>query len=385
MKSYIYIFILASLIFVSCEKELEFKGDVVEPMLVVNSVFLPDANIEVSLTQSRFFLNSSNDNYKKISDGDVDLYVNGEFKEKLAYKKKEVINEFDYSFYDDSYQEPEEMVYISDYKPKVNDELQLKAAAPKLNSVYTNIIKVPHSVEILSSNISNYRAQLNKFFWGDNDFFIPIEEKGAEMIDDEYEDDADNSYYLKEEFNLQFDFQEEAKTNNYYILEIFSNKISSNGRQVYQKLNHKKKNFTDDGFGIDFNSFMIKNSVFAQNLDVEISIFEDEFYEMSDYFIFDDGLIDGERFKFDLDITISGDVELSSEQKLLKNELIIILTHLSKEYFLYKKSLDAYLEESYSLFSEPIQVYTNINNGIGVFATKNSSKYVINLPTYFEE
>ncbi len=385
MKSYIYIFILASLIFVSCEKELEFKGDVVEPMLVVNSVFLPDANIEVSLTQSRFFLNSSNDNYKKISDGDVDLYVNGEFKEKLAYKKKEVINEFDYSFYDDSYQEPEEMVYISDYKPKVNDELQLKAAAPKLNSVYTNIIKVPHSVEILSSNISNYRAQLNKFFWGDNDFFIPIEEKGAEMIDDEYEDDADNSYYLKEEFNLQFDFQEEAKTNNYYILEIFSNKISSNGRQVYQKLNHKKKNFTDDGFGIDFNSFMIKNSVFAQNLDVEISIFEDEFYEMSDYFIFDDGLIDGERFKFDLDITISGDVELSLEQKLLKNELIIILTHLSKEYFLYKKSLDAYLEESYSLFSEPIQVYTNINNGIGIFATKNSSKYVINLPTYFEE
>lgn len=384
MKSYIYIFILASLIFVSCEKELEFKGDVVEPMLVVNSVFLPDANIEVSLTQSRFFLNSSNDNYKKISDGDVDLYVNGEFKEKLAYKKKEVINEFDYSFYDDSYQEPEEMVYISDYKPKVNDELQLKAAAPKLNSVYTNIIKVPHSVEILSSNISNYRAQLNKFFWGDNDFFIPIEEKGAEMIDDG-DEFANNSYYLKEEFNLQFDFQEEAKTNNYYILEIFSNKISSNGRQVYQKLNHKKKNFTDDGFGIDFNSFMIKNSVFAQNLDVEISIFEDEFYEMSDYFIFDDGLIDGERFKFDLDITISGDVELSLEQKLLKNELIIILTHLSKEYFLYKKSLDAYLEESYSLFSEPIQVYTNINNGIGIFATKNSSKYVINLPTYFEE
>src|SRR5690554_1082882 len=116
MKRYIYTFILASLLFVSCEKELEFKGEVVEPMLVVNSVFLPDTNIEVSLTQSRFFLNSSNENYRKITDGDVDLYENGEFKEKLAYKKKEVINEFDYSFYDDSYQEPEEMVYISDYK-----------------------------------------------------------------------------------------------------------------------------------------------------------------------------------------------------------------------------------------------------------------------------
>lgn len=384
MNRYIYTFILASLLFVSCEKELEFKGEVVEPMLVVNSVFLPDTNIEVSLTQSRFFLNSSNENYRKITDGDVDLYVNGGFKEKLVYKKKEVNNELDYSSYDDSYSEPDQMVYISDYKPKVNDELQLKASAPKLNSVYTNIIKVPYSVEVLSSNISNYRAQLNNFFWGDNDFFIPIEEKGTEMIDDG-DEFANNSYYLKEEFNLQFDFQEEAKTNNYYILEIVSNKISSNGRQIYQKLNHKKKNFTDDGFGIDFNSFTIKNSVFAQNLDVEITIFEDEFYEMSDYFIFDDGLIDGDRFKFDLDITISNNVELSSEQKLLKNELIIILTHLSKEYFLYKKSLDAYLEESYSLFSEPIQVYTNINNGIGIFATKNSSKYIIDLPTYFEE
>ena len=56
MKQHSIFFAILIFLFASCEKEIEFKGDWVEPLLVINGLLTPDAPVAVHLSESRFFL-----------------------------------------------------------------------------------------------------------------------------------------------------------------------------------------------------------------------------------------------------------------------------------------------------------------------------------------
>ena len=76
MKNSTYIFLLAiAFLTVSCEKQIDFRGDEQSPMVVVVSEPQPDTNLAVRLTYSRFFL--SGGNFRVISNADVKVTVNG--------------------------------------------------------------------------------------------------------------------------------------------------------------------------------------------------------------------------------------------------------------------------------------------------------------------
>lgn len=59
MKIYkIYpLMLLLATFFSACEKEIDFKGEVKEPMLVLNGFLTPDSVVSVHLSQSRFAMN----------------------------------------------------------------------------------------------------------------------------------------------------------------------------------------------------------------------------------------------------------------------------------------------------------------------------------------
>ncbi|PLW99995.1 MAG: hypothetical protein C0593_01935 [Marinilabiliales bacterium] len=60
MKSYkIFLFLISLTMMFSCTKTVEFKGEVTEPMLVVNSIINPDSAFKVHVTKSRFFLDDA--------------------------------------------------------------------------------------------------------------------------------------------------------------------------------------------------------------------------------------------------------------------------------------------------------------------------------------
>ena len=42
--------------FISCEKDIEFKGKVTDPLLVMNALLTPESVVSVQLSQSRFVL-----------------------------------------------------------------------------------------------------------------------------------------------------------------------------------------------------------------------------------------------------------------------------------------------------------------------------------------
>ncbi len=182
MKKYIYlILILLLTILNSCEKTIEFKGEISQPLLVVNSFVVPNENIKVTLTQSRFFLYHNDSKFKNVSDAKVQLLVNGEFKEELVLKKSTYLDWYD--------REEEEEYYLSEYKPKAGDKLQIKASSPKFDEVESEEVIVPGGLEISSIKTFNYKWELlEEESW---DYYEEVYYANAIDDADEEEDNED--------------------------------------------------------------------------------------------------------------------------------------------------------------------------------------------------
>lgn len=76
MNKLAFLIVAAGLLLISsCEKEIEYKGDNGDPVLVLNCIAENDSTIKVELTKSRFFLSSGNSDYT-ITSGAVITLVN---------------------------------------------------------------------------------------------------------------------------------------------------------------------------------------------------------------------------------------------------------------------------------------------------------------------
>jgi hypothetical protein len=62
------------------------------------------------------------------------------------------------------------------------------------------------------------------------------------------------------------------------------------------------------------------------------------------------------------------------------NYIDIQLNSLSENYYLYTRSVDQYLKSLDNFYSEPVQIFSNIENGYGIFAGFSRSTYRIYIP-----
>ncbi|MDQ3190127.1 MAG: DUF4249 domain-containing protein [Bacteroidota bacterium] len=58
-------------------------------------------------------------------------------------------------------------------------------------------------------------------------------------------------------------------------------------------------------------------------------------------------------------------------------EIFLNIASVSKEHYLYKTSLTVHNQTANNPFAEPAPVYTNVKNGLGIFASKNSKFYLL--------
>jgi len=110
------------------------------------------------------------------------------------------------------------------------------------------------------------------------------------------------------------------------------------------------------------------NNVNEYNLKIS---FQDSYYT-GDYYILK---IENENDdEFESSILIS-DIEVDNDQWITKNfkvkhepneYLFCIIYHISKEYYEFNKKLET-IPEAGNPFAEPVQMYTNINGGFGIF------------------
>ena len=115
---------------ISCEKEVDFKGKITDPLLVMNSVLTPDLVVSIHLSQSRFILGDLKP-ITDISGATVSLFVNGDEKEQLTYKANGI--------------------YMGTYLPKPGDKIKIEAVAEGFDPISSQTV-IPQSPNIVVSD-----------------------------------------------------------------------------------------------------------------------------------------------------------------------------------------------------------------------------------------
>jgi len=325
MKSKIVIytaFVLISLLS-SCEKTIDFNGKVPDPQLVMNCIALPDSTITVNLTKSKFFL-SSGQGFTTVDNAIVTATINDTLKVNLTNTGNGN--------------------YGSGIIPKPNDKVRIDASAPSLESVWAEV-NVQPKMTIISIDTTWVKI--------DNSYSYPIYNLTGDSI-------IGNAYNA--EVKIKIKFQDNATEQNYYRLNV------SNG------LNYRSgySSYGSGYSGVEFDDIVFGNTTQQGSiLDIVSGTYGNN--------CFTDELINGKEYSLSIKSTTTRNIYLPGKKAggdiVSKNELIIDLQQLSKSYYLYIKTKDASMSSN-PLFSEAVQIYTNIKGGMGILGTYTSSNVV---------
>ncbi|HRZ98732.1 MAG TPA: DUF4249 domain-containing protein [Paludibacter sp.] len=335
MKNIIYTVIIAiALITVSCENEIEFKGNETNPLIVVNSFCTPDSLVKVHVSKSKFFLQDDS-SFDLVNNAVVNLWINDVKIEKLSSAG--------------------EGFYLGTYKPKIGDKIKITAENNQFSEVSgtteinqpVNILSVDTTVKILENTpILNYG-------YGDS-----------------YTSNNDTiGYITNRQTNFSINFNDPINQKNYYRLFI------------------TLRNYYVSGMYYDSPYYYSSDDlVFGNNTTGDI--FGDGNY--SYFHEFSDELFDGKKYslkfytnQFEYVYFKDPNYPKSRDEDDLKNpvksELIINLQSISKSYYLYIKSRTAN-SNVIELFSEPVQIYSNVKGGIGVIGSYTNSVLKFEIP-----
>ena len=275
----------------SCVKDVEFNGDQSSPVLVVNGVQQAGRTASLCIEKSWFFLNSEID--LRVKDVEVDLYVNGSFKETLQVRDS-ISLLWDYAF---TYCEGQ-------YELCEGDRLRFEVHSSEFETAYAEVT-LPMSPTVVSFDTVSVDLD-----YGTIEFAVEID------------DPSGTDFY-----NLYFYNAMEAEYSVY--------------------------------------SFFSGDPVFADPLDLGA---DDLMGESSDYYggglynVFTDTYFDGRRYTVNFTYYF-WDIEITEP-------FVVEMSRVDEHLYRYQKTSKAYQQSDpnsiLGMFAEPVQVYTNVENGVGI-------------------
>lgn len=328
MRQAIYTLLLSILAasFISCEKDIEFKGDISDPMLVLNSMLTPDSAVTVHLSQSRFVLGESKP-ITPVTDATVSLFVNGDLKEQLIHVASGI--------------------FKGSYYPMPGDEITIDAVADGYDRIET------HSVIPMAPNVAV------------NDSTVTI--RVEEYTDPDYPNTVFKNTYR--DMQVQLQLTDPVGEENYYYIKATQNY------------------YRDGEFYRSFPLELELSELLKNNIDGGNFIFEELFGEEGDSGrtdnLFSDLLVNGKDILFDFSFqdTVDTGTYVNGEkiegEEVVTVEYIIEIAQISKDLYQYVISgSKAASAKDYGPFTEPVQVHTNIKNGIGILGTYTPYRFV---------
>ena len=117
----------------SCVKDVEFNGEQSDPLLVVNGVQQAGKTANLCIEKSWFFLDSRID--FRVKDVEVDLYVNGSFKESLQVRDS--ISDYIFTYCEGQYELCE------------GDKLRFEVRSSEFETAYAEVT-LPESPTVIS-------------------------------------------------------------------------------------------------------------------------------------------------------------------------------------------------------------------------------------------
>ncbi|MDD4198855.1 MAG: DUF4249 domain-containing protein [Paludibacter sp.] len=320
--------VLSTLIFYSCVKVIEFNGEQTEPMIVVNSFVTPDSLIYAQISKSKFFL-SNKTGFDYINNADVSLYINNIFKEKLAFTT--------------------DGLYTSTQKPGIGDTIRFYITATGLDDVESVSI-VPDQPVILSADTTFKISYTN------------------------YQMDGEDTigYYQGGELSFKIKLKDESSLQNYYRLTLKKHAVIDAGESTTY----------EDEFYLPFILEGFENTNTGGGL---FDFFGNMIVDSKNQYMITDELFNGKEFVLRFTALTSKrvikpgyeDRFYYSSDNIVSEEYIVNLQGISKDMYLYLKSKEMAEGIMNGVFTEPVQIYNNISNGIGILGSYTSNRVVI--------
>jgi hypothetical protein len=316
-KYFLSIAAVVSFLF-SCEKIIEFNGDEVKTKLVLNGLLTSDSIVKIQLTESRFFLDGRP--FNPINDAEVTLWKDGDSIESL--------------------QNTGEGYYTGTYVPREGDNLRITASHSRLDPIECET-QIVSPTPVIAVDTAFNRTIFYTYGY-------------------EYENEVwtvtDSTAHCELGGDITITFNDPADIAGYYLLTLDLYTRYANGRVDIRPLY-----FTSD------------DMVFQTNNELP---FNDKDGDSRALHLFSDELFDGKEDK-QLKIKL-GKSSISYLPGTDTNYKIrVTLQSLSPSYYMYLKTREANSDSD--LFTEPVQIYTNIKGGIGIFGNYSNSTYRIEL------
>lgn len=333
-KFLIFIFALLMLVSTSCETIIDFnKGDI-KPKIVIYSVLMPDSLIIVRLGSSTPVFEPD---FKapKLNNAEVKLFVNDNYVESLQYIGRNQ-SEYNHTY---SFEE-----FQSRMKANPHDNYRVEVEASGYESVSANCF-LPNTVEIISIDTSHAFYQPDPS-WPDAPSWSVI--------------------------NCKLKFKDPPDIENYYRLyaSYTTGRYSSDKSQPYspERPVYVEKHVL---WGVGGGDPII-------NTKQEESFFEDEIY--NEYSIFTDELISGKEYTLRLAVpNWPGSIDTAYHEFVHYH---IELQSISRDLYLYLRSSSAHRVKEGNFFSEPVLVYSNVENGLGILGGSFASSRDLKIGTY---
>lgn len=301
---------------VSCEKEIFFNDIAPEPLLVVNGIQHVGEPARISVEKSSFYIQSEKD--FRVKDVHVDLYVNGAFKETLQVRDSLIMGT--YSIWsEEGEQIYEELRYAFNYCEGEyilceGDALRFEVSSSEFDGVAVAETTIPYAPNVIS--FDTVRMETGNDYGGNTIYF-------ALTVDDPVGSD-------------------------------------------YYNLNPQE----------GFDGFQSSDPVFADFMNI---VHVDDLFGGSDYYgrgaynMFNDKYFDGKQY------AVSMYINAYSHNGQYNEPFVLEVSKVDYGLYQYKKSYDAYdyNDDLLSMFTEPTQVYSNVQNGVGVVCSQGQSVTVV--------
>jgi hypothetical protein len=349
MKTIISLIRLSILValFQSCEKEINFNADLIEPKMVINGFIQQDSLISIRIGTSKAIPGVEKTNLW-ISDAIVKLFVDGEETEILStYDIKDLFTNYNpYS--------PQDIKDFNQITKGYHSQIT-KAQAGK---TYKLVVTHP-----------NYRTVTCE-----TSIPTPIT---IESIDTINKIDVSN-VYSNSQLQFKTKFKDPSGEKNYY-------------RLVYKKLtgtaSNKYNQYADTSNMINVYIENIGSYIYSEDPILNPSDEDANDYLFGSpgnaYNIFTDNLIDGKEYEISFIDQNYGSPSFAPDTTIGEFKIFNIeLQSITREAYLYMMSVNAHNFYNSDFFSEPVQVFTNIENGIGIFAGFSYSSKSISIGQY---
>lgn len=321
-KNIVFLFLILFAVS-SCEKNIDFTGKVPESLVVVNGIVESDSILSIHISKSKFFLANGNE-FASVDNADVSVFVNGVYKEKLAPISGGI--------------------YRASFVPSNNDSISYKIFVSG-NKVIDCGAKMPSAPVIIS--IDTIHKQLSAYPTGTY----------STKLDGTYVLTDTTGWRLSLEMKVKVKIKDAPLKRNFYqVAPVF----------VIPKTSNSNNNST--GYiEVTLEGLLSENDA-DDILDISdsynyLNIFPDDTFNAKEYVI---------------TYTIRGNT-IVDVADIDSSYLYLNLRELSADYYNYLNTTQ--LQSSVDgFFSEQVQVFSNIKNGVGIIGSYSNSDATTKIP-----